>query len=300
MDLPDYLAAPEIRSARVRGLAALIVVLLLAGVVAAATTSTHDSGRPATTGEIALLSSAAASAEVVPSAAFRMRLEMSIQGQKMRTEMNGVVDNERGVGQFTVRMPVQLERMGVPLELEMVVTETTTFLQVPEDLRPATGGKLWASAPVPRSAALEATSASPQSTLELLSRDRISGSQVTRHDDREIGGVNTQQYRVVLDLAAVAEHHPGQAVAGMQPPPSGEMPLTVFIGDDGIVRRMDIRLSLPGGSMKTTFEMFDVEAPVHVEVPSLDASHPVPDLMALLGLIGLSAPAPAGLPAASG
>jgi len=101
----------------------------------------------------------------------------------------------------------------------------------------------------------------------------------------QVRGEQTTHYKGTIDLQKVAEEAPADVqeqyrklseLSGNQ-----KVPMDVWIGDDGLVRKIAFTQAVPnGGSVKMEEEFYDFGTDEQVEVPADDE---VVDLTALLG-----------------
>ena len=101
MEIVDYATEAASAGWAKRVLAVLVSGLLVVGVVAALTSKEKASGRPVTVGEVAILARAADGVAAVHSARMAFQLDMKIGGQQVVTSMEGAIDNDRKLGEFT-------------------------------------------------------------------------------------------------------------------------------------------------------------------------------------------------------
>jgi hypothetical protein len=101
----------------------------------------------------------------------------------------------------------------------------------------------------------------------------------------QVRGEQTTQYKGTIDLQKVAEEAPADVQAQYRElaelSGNQKVPMDVWIGDDGLVRKIAFTQAVPnGGSVKMEEEFYDFGTDEQVEVPSDDE---VVDLTALLG-----------------
>jgi len=110
----------------------------------------------------------------------------------------------------------------------------------------------------------------PATMLEDLRKD---AQRVEPGGTEVVRDVVTTRYTVTLKPKRTPE---AKTSADQQEPPQPQPgPMTIWVGEDGLVRRMETRLTIPpfGGSpaqeMRSTAEFFDFGAPVDLKVPGL-------------------------------
>lgn len=105
----------------------------------------------------------------------------------------------------------------------------------------------------------------PLGPLDLL-RHPVDAVETVGRD--EVRGTGTDHLRARLDLTdGGADEQPAGSFEGRLVAAGVEtLPVEVWIDDDGVVRRLLVTVDA-GGTMTTTFELFDVGTPVEVSVP---------------------------------
>lgn len=277
-----------------RKLAPALLALLL--VAAACATEADDAAVDVRAGSptvVALRGVPTAAAEA-GSAAFEMVIAISIEGEAFELASTGAYDTGAQRMSMEMDMGAMLERLaaaedeavpdGLDEPVQIVVDGTTVYLRAPfldllgdagtwvslspEDLGVAAGGL-----------GLGAASYDPSKILESL-RGVTGEPEVVGTE--EIRGVETTQYRAMLDL--------DKAVAGMpidqrdlieaQLDQLGatRVAVDVWVDADGLARRLRVdtsgMLGAPGvgedASAVLTIELFDYGEPVDIQVPSPD------------------------------
>jgi len=193
---------------------------------------------------------------------------------------------------------------GMADPMAVVVDGTSTYLKIPM-LSMLTGTDGWLSVtPEDMGVAEESlglgfgTSGNPTQLLETL---RGVSGEIDEVGREVVRDVETTRYRVVVDLAAAAEAVPDelrdayeQQMAGLE---LGELPLDVWIGDDGLVRRMAVDFAdLLGGmddealegldSGAMVIELFDYGTDIDIELPDPSEVTPFADVMGSFGGLG--------------
>lgn len=120
----------------------------------------------------------------------------------------------------------------------------------------------------------------PKTFLELL--ERVSG-EVEVVGAETLHGVETTHYRATLDPASIEKSRSGSGPGDLRDltdelftsPELKEIPLDVWLGADGLIRqlRLDVTAEQPGGDTvraSMSFELWDVGAPVEIELPPSD------------------------------
>jgi hypothetical protein len=200
---------------------------------------------------------------------------------------------------------------GEPMEV-IVDGATTTYLRVPF-LAPVTGTSGWLAATEddlggPGDAfglGLGPGSADPSQILEAL---RSVADDVERLGVEEVRGVATTRYRATIDLRDTLDAWPEderEGVEGIIGRTGGEalgpVPVDVWVGDDGLARRIRLDLASLGsvmgavGDATVTLELFAYGEPVTIDVPDPADVTPIGDVLgAFGGFGGLGFPEPNG------
>ena len=138
-------------------------------------------------------------------------------------------------------------------------------------------------------------STDPTKTFEML-RD-IAGD-IETVGREEVRGVETTHYRTTVDLAKASDSLPSdiKSMLGNLDGAFGAIPIEVWIDDDGLLRRMDMRFdlssllgSVSGGSnlgsgiITMRMDLYDYGVEVDVEAPPAGETY---DMSSLLGSLG--------------
>jgi hypothetical protein len=120
----------------------------------------------------------------------------------------------------------------------------------------------------------------PKTFLELL--EGVSGDVETVGTDT-LHGVETTHYRATLDPASIEQSRSGTGQGDLREladelftaPELEEIPFDVWLDADGLIRqfRLDVTAAQPGGDTaraSMSFELWDVGAPVEIELPPGD------------------------------
>lgn len=229
----------------------------------------------------------------LPEGATEMRAVGAYSGDRMRMEMDlGSMLSGLAEASGEALPP------GMDEPMEMVIDGDTTYLRMPMlDMLTGTDGWLSATAADLGDAGaafgLGGTATSPTQILETL---RGVADDVEEVGREEIRGVSTTHHRATLDLERVLDSIPKEQRAQMEDQlgsldgsDAGSVPLDVWIGDDGLPRRivmafhnMGAAMALPG-SATMTMELFDYGDDVDVEVPPPSEVTPLADVMPGMG-----------------
>jgi hypothetical protein len=110
--------------------------------------------------------------------------------------------------------------------------------------------------------------------------------EVTDEGDEEVDGVATTKYTATIDLEEVMAEVPAaqrervQAQIDQLGTDLPELPVTAWVDDDGLPRRMELALDLPQlGAMTMTVSWSDYGEPVSIEVPDAGEVTPAADVL---------------------
>lgn len=289
-----------------RTLAPALIALLL--VVTACATEADDAAVEVPTGPeaaVMALRSAPDAAVEAGSARFEMTMEMSRDGEASELVSTGAFDAVHQRMAMEMDMGAMFEQLAastgvtVPEELDepmqIVADGSALYLRLPvlDMLGGPTG---WLSltpddlGATADSLGLGAGSYDPSKILESL---RGVTGEPELVGTEEVRGVETTRYTATMDLAdAVAEvpaDRRAAVKAQLEQLGGAEVPVDVWIGGDGLPRRMQIDMSdtlgSVGGRAVMAMEFFDYGEPVDIQVPSPDE---VQSLTESLGAVGES------------
>ena len=258
---------------------------------------------------LARLQSAPEAMAEAGSARMEMTMTMAAMGESFDITAEGGFSGDQAT--FTMDLGALLgaaeasgETMppGFDEPMTIVVDGTTTYLKVPM-LAMFTGTDGWLSvSPEDMGVAEDSlglgfgASGNPAELLESL---RGVSDEIEELGTEDVRGVSTARYRVVVDLDKAAAELPDEAREAYEQQVAGlgvtTMPLEVWIGDDGLVRRMAFDLAelmdqvpeeeldgLDSGSM--VLELFDYGADIDIEIPEASEVTPFADVMGGFGM----------------
>lgn len=263
-----------------RGLGVLSVLLLLFGLVGLVTVDPDDGGAPAGTPLAVVFG--AADKTLGQSARIKINTEMSFGGQ------GGPAMTAEGVSDFASKKMVLTMKMAGLFELEMRSDGETIFVKVPQEMSSAP--KPWIAIDLSEAEAAAAKdnpmaglpgasgpmgASDPGEMLEWLKsheavKDAAAVGQAT------VQGTSTTQYRVTVDLAALAKamDAPQGALEGMGPT---DFVIDLYVDGDGLIRREVVRIGSAqetgGGfafSAVSTIDFSDFGLDVDVKPPPAD------------------------------
>lgn len=206
---------------------------------------------------------------------FRMAIEGRISGlgQTASFEQTGAYDLERRLGRFTM----DLSRVGFGDAVEMVVTPTLLYMEVPSSLPvEIPPGKRWMRFEVPRRFN-PLTPSDPARYFDLLAG---LASDVTEKGKATVRGVSTTEYGIVVEIdevVALAPESQRDSVREAYSSLGETIPMRVWLGDDGLVYRVRFAVDIPTGSVTLSMEMFDYGEPVRIEEPPAEEVFDAPE-----------------------
>ena len=208
----------------------------------------------------------------------------------------GEFDRERG------RMTMDMSELGEATggafagELEMILDDLVMYMKFPEAItEQLPGGKSWVRIDLREAGKefgidleelLQVQQGDPSQSLQYL---RGASDDFEEVGEEEVRGVETTHYRGTIDLHKAVEQLPQDARESFERAidliGTDELPLDVWIDDDGMARRMKYEQPLPSaggekGAMELTMEFFDFGVDVDVEPPPSDE---VIDIKELIG-----------------
>jgi hypothetical protein len=275
--------APKARSPLPLVLGIAAVVALVIGVVIVA----RDGGTSG--GDAATLLSAAPDAAAEAGRA-RLTFTASMEGEGMTFELDG-----EGVEDFrTGELSMTMSMMGV--ELEQRIVDGIVYQRLPEIARPGGLDTEWYGIAQP---AMAGGAASPFGSMQggagFLNALRGMGHEVTELGDDEIDGEAVTGYEVVIDMGAAIEQLPADqrddlepALEGMRAMGMGDLPMTVWLNDDGLPARVIADLDLGIGTMTMQIDYADFGTDAVIEAPPAERVRIFESMQELQEVLGSS------------
>jgi hypothetical protein len=249
---------------------------------------------------------AAASTMHAGSARVRMTMTLPVPGMGENTvTIEGLADFSTGDGQMTMDMGALMgdavAALGGDLTVEIRVVDGVMYMHYPETMAQFMGGTPWLS--IDAGDALGGDSqglagpfgqSDPTRYLEYLAAVSSGVEEIGREP---VGGVDTTRYHAVIDFSKAIEQVPDEnldalgldadafavQLSEMQGLLGSEMPVDVWIDDDGLLRRMSMDMSVAGQAAHLQMEIWDYGVDVNVEAPPADQ---VGDMGSMLGDLG--------------
>ena len=237
-------------------------------------------GSPSGEGSENALRAAAAAVEGAGSARMEMTMTMNAGGPEITARMEGSFDLDDQMGTATMSFESPADIAQLEGETTMIVEGTYAYLRGPAAL--AYGGRddEWTRLDLSEmpGASLSQINQDPSQYIDFL---RGAGDDIEEVGQEDVRGTETTHYETELSMDAILDHlddensrHFAEQLEGMgaeiEP-----IPTEVWIGDDGLPRRVEMTMTvtgmraLPEGEMemRVAVEMFDYGVEVDVEAP---------------------------------
>jgi hypothetical protein len=239
-----------------------------------------------------IISAAATKTAAAGTSSVEMTMDMEVMGTSI--QMVGTGENDLDAQQSHMTMESTAGDLPGMGEFEVVTDGAKVYMKTPDGFPGiAAGDKPWTM--------LDATdmgggafgfgqpSGDASQFLDYLKG--VSGDIETLGTE-EVRGVNTTHYKAMMDFEKVLDEAASQkeemeATLDQLKSQLGttEMPIEIWIGDDGLLRRMTISFSTDGEAgdpsmkMSMSIEMFDFGKPVQIEIPPASEVSKATDLM---------------------
>jgi LppX_LprAFG lipoprotein len=220
---------------------------------------------------------------------------ISFTGTMSGGPASGTIEGEGAFSGRQGRMTMDLSGLsggvGLSGEMEMIFDELVFYMKFPAAMTQGLpGGKEWVKFDLAElgeqegfdlQQMMQLSGTDPSQSLDLL---RAAGTDFREVGEEEVRGVSTTHYEGTVDLEKVAEQVPPEARESyrklMELSGQGQIPMDVWIDDEGMTRRIAYEQKLGDGStMALTQEYFDFGADVDVEPPPDDEVLDITDLM---------------------
>ena len=249
---------------------------LAAGLVAAALAVVGVAcGGDGASGDVSdALLTAAKAAEDAETAHVDMTVEISLGGQDIALEASGEFNFAEEIGSMTM---TAAGGVGMPSAGQMEMVFDGTYMYVKgAAFDPALAGKEWGRVDLSSTTAARTTqfNQDPTAYLDWL---RGAGGDVEEVGQEEIDGTETTHYRADLSIDSIVDQAPDEEAAEAMRAGFAvfgdveSFPLEVWVGDDGLPRRINIVLEGEGGTdlaTDVTVELSDYGVDVEVEPPT--------------------------------
>jgi len=192
---------------------------------------------------------------------------VSVAGQTMRMTGAGDFQNDPKLGAMSMTM----DGAGQHAQIDAVLKDWTIWMKSPLFARALPNGKAWLSIDLQKAGkqlGVDYGQFAQQSPADTLAALQKSGT-VTKVGDETIGGEQTTHYRATIDFSKVPN---GAAIQRLSHQTS--VPVDVWIGSDGLLRRLTESFQTTAGGRSTatsmTMNLSKYGEPVNVQVPSPD------------------------------
>ncbi|MGZ4334667.1 MAG: hypothetical protein ACXVRJ_10410 [Gaiellaceae bacterium] len=263
--------------------------------VAAAATVTAGCGGGSSGHALALDPVSAAAAKTQNAGAARIRLDLAVRGQGKVLRLHGVGAIDGTSGELSFDLGSLFRRTGIPAGVDPNATmaqlmhakmtevsleqngDYVVYLRLGVLSSQIPGGKQWIKLDVSKlgkSAGIDLgnlMSGSQLSPTDLLGVLRSEGAKVQKLGTATVGGTTATHYRVRVDVAkALRAKGLTSPLLNSTPPKMKTLSEDVWIGKDGLVRRVGLAYGSPrGGSPRVamTMDIFDYGAHVTIAAP---------------------------------
>jgi hypothetical protein len=235
---------------------------------------------------LGIITAAATKTAAAGTSQVEMTMEMHLMGQTVN--MVGTGENDLDAQRSHMTMTMESDSPAFPAmgDIEVVSDGTKVYMKYPMGFPGAPSGsesKPWVMLDASEAGGAfggmgQPGSGDPTQYLEFLKG--VSGG-IETVGDEEVRGVTTTHYRAMMDFEKVLDQASGDRKEEMDAfleqlrsqVGKTEMPIDIWIGADGLMRRMAMDFSTDGGAgdvsmqMKMTIEMFDFGEPVDIQIP---------------------------------
>jgi hypothetical protein len=232
---------------------------------------------------------AAAATKTQQAGAARIRFSVAVSspqlhsGQTLRVQGAGAIDGTSG--KLTFKLGGLSGQSGIPSNASV----KEIFLQQHGDYvvymglgslaKQLPSGKEWVKLDVSKlgkSAGLDLgqlLSGSQLQPTDLLSMLKAEGAKVNELGSATVDGAATTRYRITIDPAKALEAKAlatSPLLAGLAAQMPSSLPLDVWIGKDGLVRRVQVSLGVAQSHVDMTMDLYDYGADVAIAAPPSD------------------------------
>jgi hypothetical protein len=257
------------------------IATALAVAAAAAVTAGCGSSRHA----LALDPVAASAAKTQQAGASRIRFSLALsspqlgQGRSIAVRGTGAIDGTSA--ELTLGLGALLHSAGLPtgangrMKEIFLRRDDDYVLYVKSGLAAAylPGGKRWVELDVSKlgkSAGLDVGQLLSGSSLQpsdLLSMLKGEGAKVRTIGPATVDGASTTQYRVTIDVAKALQAQGASPLLGVAAAQAPTIPADVWIGKDGLVRRIKLSYGVAHTHAAMTMDLYDYGAHVTIAAP---------------------------------
>lgn len=266
------------------------IAAALAVAATAAVTAGCGGGSTSSTLRLDPVSAAATKTQNAGAVRVHMKMVLSGKGRTIRMRGTGALDGDSA--EMSFKLGSMLGRMGLPSGVASMAHGTMKevaleqngdyliYLRIPSLLSELPGGKAWVKldlSKLGKSAGIDLgqlTSGSQFQPSDLLGMLKAEGAKVQTIGPATIDGVATTHYRVTINMAKALES--SGLTSPMLKQLTGRMKMAsenVWVGKDGLVRRVRFAYSVPREAMRMamTMDLFDYGAHVSLAAPPSSA-----------------------------
>jgi hypothetical protein len=266
------------------------IAAALAVAATAAVTAGCGGGSTSSTLRLDPVSAAATKTQNAGAVRVHMKMVLSGKGRTIRMRGTGALDGDSA--EMSFKLGSMLGRMGLPSGVASMAHGTMKevaleqngdyliYLRIPSLLSELPGGKAWVKldlSKLGKSAGIDLgqlTSGSQFQPSDLLGMLKAEGAKVQTIGPATIDGVATTHYRVTINMAKALES--SGLTSPMLKQLAGRMKMAsenVWVGKDGLVRRVRFAYSVPREAMRMamTMDLFDYGAHVSLAAPPSSA-----------------------------
>jgi hypothetical protein len=234
-----------------RVMAFIVVIVVVVGVGAAIVVK-QVSHKSTQTVSISVFTDAQSKTVKANDFKMSMKFTFSANGKSVAETANGLMS-------FTpVRQTMTLDLPGGLGELEIRGINHTVYMRLGSNV--TASGKHWASVQVPDVSGALGSGTDPLATLRLLAG---AAGKVTRKGTQSIDGARTTHYHANADPSLLAARLPDSlktpgfdsVIAAVK-----SIPIDVYIGDDGLVRRVEDHVKVEGTTTHVVMDLTPVAA----------------------------------------
>ncbi len=200
----------------------------------------------------------------------------------------GSIDNRHKTAQVTVDLGALAAALGgvaggnVPQKIDVRLVHNTIYAYIPAVAKTVTPGKTWLKLDAKSVASTTKVKVDPQQLQSQLNPTKALATLTKAASVKSLGsatvkGTSTSHYRISIDLAGFVKTLPkdqqAQALKGIQQSGLTSVPVDVYVGKSGYLRRIETKLDVKPGkgtapiSLKATLDLYDYGAKVAVHAP---------------------------------
>ena len=246
-----------------------IVVVAMLGACATACGHSSSNRSLARLDQIGFISDAAAQSQHAGTAKLEISMKITAGDADESFAINGdgVIDFTNKLFAMSTQMPSSLGLSGTA---KMVMTPDAEYALLPTEMIKEMGGKpgKWIRTTKAEMGEEQADPTGLSSFTDpagLFEAIKSYASSVKQVRSAIVRGVSTTEYLVTLDKSKINANLKGRDKSAFDAMPVPQM--SVFVGDDRLIRREALSFSDDTGRFTMTIDLFDYGTPVHIAVP---------------------------------